>query len=122
MGRAGKVTGKNKYFFNIQDDEDETGKCIDWRNINDWKEINENISFCSDEEILNAKTDELTNWESNEVYKEVPDIGQKTINSRWVINNKVKSDGSSFVKARLVARGFEEDSSSIQTDSPTCGK
>ena len=79
MGRAGKVTGKNKYFLNIQDDEDETGKCIDWRNLNDWKEINENISFCSDEEIINAKVNELTNWDINGVYKAVPDVGQKTI-------------------------------------------
>ena len=122
LGRAGKVTGKNKYFLNIQDDEDETGKCIDWRNINDWKEINENISFCSDEEIINAKVNELTNWDINGVYKAVPDVGQKTINSRWILNNRVKFDGSSFVKARLVAKGFEEDRSSIQTDSPTCGK
>ena len=43
LGRAGKVAGKNKYFLNIHDDEDESGKCIDWRNVDDWKEVNENI-------------------------------------------------------------------------------
>ena len=122
LGRAGKATGKNKYFLNILNDGDESGKCIDWRNVDDWKEINESINFCSDEDVANAKIEELINWDNNKVFKAVPDTGQKAISCRWVINNKIKSDGSSFVKARLVARGFEEDSSSIQTDSPTVGK
>lgn len=37
LGRAGKVTGKNKYCLNILDDGDESGKCVDWRNVDDWK-------------------------------------------------------------------------------------
>ena len=42
--------------------------------------------------------------------------------SRWVITEKYK-EGEKFVKARLVARGFEEDQiNDIRKDSPTCGK
>ena len=37
LGRAGKATGKNKYFLNILNDGDESGKCVDWRNVDDWK-------------------------------------------------------------------------------------
>ena len=51
----------------------------------------------------------------------VPFENQNTISSRWVITHKVK-DGNRIVKARLVARGFEEDSSKLQKDSPTCCK
>ena len=122
LGCAGKVTGKNKYCLNILDDGDESGKCINWRNVDDWKEIDEPINFCSDEDILDAKMKELSNWKINDVYETVPHSGQKVINCRWVMKEKLKTDGSTFVKARLVARGFEEDSSSMQTDSPTCGK
>ena len=122
LGRAGKVTGKNKFFMNIQDDGEVSGRCVDWRNIDDWKEVCEEVNFCSDKDLLEAKHKELLNWEANKVYVAELDNGQKAINCRWVFSNKMKSDGSSFVKARLVARGFEEDSSSIQTDSPTCGK
>ena len=121
LGRAGKVTGKNKYCLNILDDGDESGKCIDWRNVDDWKEIEENINFCSDADILKAKEKELSEWKAKDVYEPVPYNGQKVINSRWVLKEKHKPNGSQALRARLVARGFEEDSSSMQTDSPTCG-
>ena len=44
----------------------------------------------------------------------------KTLSVRWVITEKVQN-GESIVKARLVARGFEEDLIN-HTDSPTCSK
>ena len=137
LGRAGKVTGKNKYCLNILDDGDESGKCVDWRNVDDWKEINETINFCSDEddwkesseityfctdeEILAAKLNELAKGKINDVYKPILPNGQKPINCRWVFKEKLKPNGTPYLTARLVARGFEEDSSSMQTDSPTCG-
>ena len=40
---------------------------------------------------------------------------------RWIITEKFK-DSNSLIKARLVARGFEEDSSHLRTDSPTCSR
>ena len=51
------------------------------------------------------------------------DEGQDTISSRWVFTEK-DTDGKKIVKARMVARGFEEDVEllGIRTDSPTCSK
>ena len=64
---------------------------------------------------------ELTNLRENYVFQVVPNNGQLTVSSRWVITEKMKN-GTRTVKARLVARGFEENSSNLQVDSPTCAK
>jgi hypothetical protein len=68
-----------------------------------------------------AKQDEIKKWKSFKTYIEVPDNGQKSINTRWVCTRKIKG-GQVVYKARLVARGFEEQNASIRTDSPTCSK
>ena len=60
------------------------------------------------QEIELAKQNELDNWKDQNVYEEVPDQGQKCITVRWVIEPKEES-GKAYTKARLVARGFEED-------------
>ena len=70
------------------------------------------------EETLQAKLRELESWKKNCVYDEVEDIGQKCVSVRWVITPKV-IDGQMKIKARLVARGFEEVPN-FRTDSPTC--
>ena len=41
------------------------------------------------------------------------------ISTRWVITEKEKG-GQRICKARLVARGFEEEGDNLKTDSPTC--
>ena len=51
----------------------------------------------------------------------VEDLGQKCISVRWVVTEKVKG-GQVVTKARLVARGFEENTSNLQKDSPTCSR
>lgn len=43
------------------------------------------------------------------------------LSTRWVLTRKFKG-GKVVYKARLVARGFEENSQSLKTDSPTCAK
>ena len=48
------------------------------------------------------------------------DVGQQRISSTWILSEK-KQNGSKIIKARLVARGYEE-SVDIPSDSPTCGK
>ena len=53
------------------------------------------------------------------MYEEVDNLGQNFISVRWVITPKL-IDGKWISKARLVARGFEEDSSKFRSDSPTC--
>ena len=40
---------------------------------------------------------------------------------RWVVTEKIK-EGRRQVKARLVARGFEEDTLKLRKNSPTCHK
>ena len=138
--RAGKVGGKYKSCWNIVE-----GDSIKMINLDDvsWRASvepvsnesgdeeyasatdDEEVSYCDvflsqvDEETLSAKIDELTNWKSEEVYQEVKDCGQEAISVRWVVTPKLV-DGVWKTKARLVARGFEEDNSNLRTDSPTC--
>lgn len=70
-----------------------------------------------------AMKKELENWKKFDVYSEVDDdgeMGKAAISTRWVLTEK--GDGKSkTVKARLVARGFEEKDD-IQSDSPTAMK
>ena len=73
------------------------------------------------QEVVDAKNTELNNMIENEVFEIVPYVNQNTVSSRWIITEKFK-DGARKVKARLVARGFEEDSSNLKTDSPTCNR
>ena len=69
-----------------------------------------------------AKQEELTKWREMGAFQKVHDTGQTPrVSCRWVLTEKVK-DGVLVTKARLVARGFEEDDPQIQTDSPTCLK
>ena len=71
--------------------------------------------------VKSAKEKEIQNWNDNHVYEEVEDKGQKVTSSRWVITEKIKN-GNTVTTARLVARGFEENSEEIRKDSPTCSK
>ena len=48
-------------------------------------------------------------------------IVTSVVSLRWVITEKVV-EGKKKVKARLVARGFEEDTSEMRKDSPTCSR
>ena len=109
--------------------------CLNWDNVTEWKKIDGKIAekdqdtiliACDDsnrqKEILVAKKKELRNLEENGVFNIVPYVGQETVSSRWVITEKHSDDGCRKIKARLVARGFEEDSSLLKIDSPTCTK
>ena len=55
------------------------------------------------------------------IYCEVEYTGQELISCRWVCTEKLKGNQLTC-KARLVARGFEEDSSKLSKKSPTCSK
>jgi hypothetical protein len=67
-------------------------------------------------ECVIAKEKELQKLQDFKVYDEVPDDGQKTISTRFVLTIK-----NSEYRARLVARGFEEKQH-VNSDSPTIGK
>ena len=74
------------------------------------------VSEHNSPECIEAKKDELDKIKLVGVYDEVKDQGQSCISTKWVIVRK-----GSKIKARLVARGFEEDLASA-VDSPTVAK
>ena len=60
-------------------------------------------------EVKAAKMNEIRNLKDYETVEEVPDEGQDTVGSRWVITQKEKHDDQKEAcKARLVIRGFQE--------------
>ena len=125
VSRAGKATGAYKHHYNIMSDDDNSIGSYDMRS--DFAEIdivddNEQLMvFFNSEEVMQAKEREMDNWIENKVFDEVEDEGQVAISVRWVITEKVK-DGKTSTKARLVARGFEEETRELRKDSPTCAK
>ena len=70
-------------------------------------------------EIIDAKKQEIENWKNFNAFEIVEDIGQPTITTRWVINEKESHDGLKVRhKARLCLRGFMEQEKP-RSDSPT---
>ena len=126
--RAGKATGSYRNCLNIQLEGDEDIKCVDWHQLAlEWKddsapEREEEVllsTVCSYEQaVVDAKQKELEKFRDNDVYEEVDNTNQSTVGVRWVVTKK--PDGS--VKARLVALGYQEKSSDIRKDSPTCNR
>ena len=123
MGRAGKATGVNKHCYNIEKDDGWKG-WYDLSTLSEVREIadeTEMLVLYSKEEVLEAKKEEIENWQSNEVYEEVANEGQRLMSTRWVVTEKVR-EGKVITKARLVARGFEENTTDLRKDSPTCSR
>ena len=86
ISQAGKASGKNKYWFNVKDLEDDTMKSVGFENIRSWKNLNEEVLLCKNEtfEVVEAKLRELENWKNNNVYNEVSKMTGKV---------KYQSDG-----------------------------
>ena len=146
ISKEGKSSDKNKFYMNIfnENTDDLLGihldkveyEVIDTDTTNvekvsfytaNYPTQNEEVNVTSipysehnSPKVRNAKEKELENWKSFDVYTEVPDIGQKTISTWWVVTKKDICDQES-IKARLVVRGFKEESQ-IQSDSPTASK
>ena len=123
ISRAGKPSGTNKYCYNIENDS--TGRRC-WIHMDKIKDL----TFVSDDlpmiilfnstSIRKAKLKEIENWLAHDVFEEVENEGQPTISVRWVITERILK-GDFDLKARLVARGFEEDTSNLNKEAPTCG-
>ena len=65
---------------------------------------------------------ELQSSASNKVYSIVPKTTKKCISFRWVLTTNETTNGI-IPKARLVARGFEEDClDKSEKEPPTCSK
>ena len=123
-----KQTGQYSDWLNVHVDGQDEPICVNWDHISEWCELpypEQALILTKDQEMLqevvDAKTAELKNMTDNDVFDIVPFVNQDTVSSRWIITEKFK-DGVRKVKARLVARGFEEDSSELRTDSPTCNR
>ena len=126
IGRAGKSTGKYSGWFNIEDQENHEQKSINLDQVDyrlqevkesqPCEEVNTAITTDNESDIMKAKKDELEKLIQFDTYEEVENEGQNTVSTRWVVTNK---EGK--VKARLVARGFEEEFL-LPSDSPTVGK
>ena len=133
LGRAGKSTGKYSAHWNVERFDNNVVEELNFDQISNWKEVEESekvyVSYNFPQiflteintELEAAKEIELKNWMLEKVYEEVLDEGQSYISCRWVVTPKIV-DGEWRTKARLVARGFEEDSSQFRSDSPTCTK
>ena len=124
--RAGKAKGKYPHWWNVHTKTGDT-EAVDFskmtiQKVSDPAEHNDSVTLiASSKEAVNlAKQRELNEWKSQNVYTEVEDNGQDLITLRWVCQPKV-IDGQASVKARLCARGFEEESD-IRSDSPTCSR
>lgn len=124
LGRAGKAKTATRHWYNVQD---MSGACkslnldavTEWRKISNEEGVNVVVvpkNKQNDQECLNAKIDELQKLLDFDVYTEVDDEGQVCISTTWVVTKKGEQ-----VKARLVARGFEEVED-VQKDSPTVSK
>lgn len=123
VSRAGKASQGSKYptWWNIKTPDDKFS--IDLSTVSDLCVVPENevtLTSLSNEEIT-AKMQELDEWSKRDVYSEVSDEGQNTITLRWVMKDKVIGDGKTSIKARLCARGFQEEQE-FRTDSPTCSR
>ena len=122
-----KRTGQYKDWVNVHL-EGELSESLNWENVEKWIVLDESehVALLSraqefSEPVVEAKQKELNSLIKNDVFDEVDYKGQYTISTRWVFSEKEK-EGKPTIKARLVARGFEEDSDDIRTDSPTCSK
>ena len=126
LGKAGKATGKNKYWINIEQAEGKM-KSVNLEQVENLEVLEEVVLLSlkenyEDVEVKQAMALEMENWKHHDVYNEVEDEGQQGVSCRWVITEKYK-EGERCIKARLVARGFEEaEMEKIRKDSPTCGK
>ena len=123
VSRAGKSSSIHRNCYNIIRDNGWTG-WYDLGQLSDLKEIPESLEMIilyNTDDVFNAKEKEIENWRKNGVYEEIEYTGQQLISTRWVVTEKQK-EGKTVTKARLVARGFEEDTVSLRKDSPTCSR
>ena len=118
LSRAGEATGKSKSWYNVEHLDTKENFSIDFDKVKEWRHISnetEEINIAvvplpdhNKENVIVAKMKELENWKSFKVYSVVPDEGQSQITTTWVITEKL-IDNAKTIKARLVARGFQEE-------------
>lgn len=133
VSKGGKKGGSNEGYFNVRRHGEDrlvglelnSEEIEEWRTISKNDEESANVVFIpthrhDEPEVVKAKDKELQAWLDFNVFDRVEDVGQPSISTRWVITEK-SIDGKVGAKARLVARGFEEEDG-LQVDSPTASK
>ena len=148
VSRAGKVgskkgkgkEGKYEHYWNVQDIESGHISVVDAKHLEEISRIDKDQEAVTEDEEVEevyavnipwnrhgeqkcrkAKEVELDRFDEFDAYEEVEYKGQETLATSWVLVEKVKA-GETIVKARLVVRGDQEDTSDVQTDSPTVRK
>ena len=123
-----KRSGKWGDWLNVYLDGASEPSSLNWRNVVAWKRLPspETVVLLSSagklsQKVLDAKQKEIDNLKENNVFDVVADHGQRRISTKWVITEKIKNN-EKITKARLVARGFEENLENTRTDSPTCSR
>ena len=111
ISRAGKDGEGNKYWWNLrfletgEEKSVNTQDCVNLKKIITalWTEITEEVLVVTfpryqhhTREVVEAKQNELENWDKFGVFEEVPDRGQKLVGTSWVVVRKPNG-----VKARL---------------------
>ena len=84
--------------------------------VNDIEVIGDDIEMVvlyNNNQVAEAKEQEINNWIANGVFDSIENEGQRYISVRWVITEKVK-EGIMYTKARLVVRGFAENTSDLK--------
>ena len=145
ISRAGRAKGQYKNWWNTEK-KDGSNRVVNLDNIFEWGIVSNDESAPSEAELVQhmqdqghesqvcdtlitinkaketaAKLAELDQWKSMGVYREIEDQGQGCISLRWVLKDKLDSNGEQYCKARLCVRGFEEEQN-YRTDSPTCSR
>ena len=95
-------------------------KRISWQKIDSNEQVNLVMvprKRWKDKDVMDAKQDELDKLKTWDTYELIPDEDQQAISTRWVVWEKDQNT----VRARLVARGFEEKID-VPVDSPTISK
>ena len=128
LSKQPKQSGKYRDWLNVHVDGQDDPICVNWDHVSEWCELpypEQALLLTKDQEmsqdVVDAKNVEVNNMIVNKVFDKVPYDNQITVSSRWIITEKF-INGIRKIKARIVARGFEEDSSSLRTDSPTCNR
>ena len=124
LKKGGKVGGKNESYMNVRRLADDKDYGVDFSKVSDWKTVEHEVFLSSsrkDDQFETARQEELKKWKQLDVYSEVEDEGQMAITAKWVYKEKILENGTKK-KARLVARGFEEQNSELLTNSPTCNQ
>ena len=72
IGRAGKATGKNKWWINVQDSKDKAIKSVNLEGLKAWKYVEEEVLLCTtasgknNVDVLEAKIKKLQNWKDHD--------------------------------------------------------